>query len=506
MEQTNLINSTFRKKLDTIQNTVSTELQADNNIAKILCSKASSAITNYEALNGELRYTGTVCFSTTYTNELGEFFTISGQENFNGKIENENITVNFVPMFSSDVIELKVNSSNDEVKLTSVVETNVDGLFTEGINYYVNNNDNIVTNSNFVNFLTLNSNGKLNFNLEDNFEIKKNINKILFKSADVKILDYSLGTDYFTVEGVVFVNIGYEIGDENKELCHITKTIKFKEELEKEGITKDGQLALNASINNCEIRAELIQADEGSAINLNMPINVNYAYLMPYTSEVIVDAYSLKNKLNLNIESFKVAGNNIIKSFNEKIDGQFVIDDDAPRIIKIVSFCGENVTITNCFKENDNLVLEGLASVNVVYLEEDENETLNSVIVEVPFSVENRCEEINLEDEIIADAMVLDVDVKCKKGKEINIDMELCILVNAFNTTEEMALTMVTEGEQLTPKEACLQIYFAKKGNTLWDISKGLQCKPEQILDQNPDINLPLETNEKIVLFNNYQN
>jgi len=157
MEQTNLINSTYRKKLGTIQNNVSTELQAENNIAKILCSKASAVITNYESLNGELKFNGLVCFCVTYTNELGEFFTLSGSEGFSNKIENENININFVPMFNVETIELKVDSTSDEVKLSSTIETNIDGLFTDTLNYYVNTDDKIVTNSNFVNFYTLSS-------------------------------------------------------------------------------------------------------------------------------------------------------------------------------------------------------------------------------------------------------------------------------------------------------------------------------------------------------------
>jgi len=503
MEQTNLINSTIRKKLESVQSTVSTDLQSDNNIAKILCSKASSYITNYEALNGELRFSGNVCFSVTYTNELGEFFTLTGSENFNAKLENANISVNTVPMFKSNVIELKVSSTSDEVKLAATVETDVVALITESVNYYVNNSEEIITNSNFVNYSTLDSSGKLNFNLEENFECKEKINKILFKNADVKILDYSLGTDYFTVEGIVTVNIGYETGEENFELNHYTNCYKFKEELEKEGLTKEGYLLLNGSISDCDIRAELSENEGKSVVNLVIPINVNYAHILPATSEVVIDAYSLKNKLNLNIESFKVDGKSLMKTFEEKIDGQLIIDEEAPRIIKPISYCGENVSITNIFKDGDNLILEGVASVNVIYLEEDENETLNSVIVEVPFSIENRVDDIDAEDDLSACAIIKDVDVKCKKGKEINIQLELCIKVNAFNSLEEMALTNVTLGEEFTPKEACLQIYFARKGSTLWDISKGLLSKPEQILDQNPNINLPLEADEKIVLFKN---
>ena len=330
---------------------------------------------------------------------------------------------------------------------------------------------------------------------------------MLITTARAKILDYSLGTDYFTVEGVLFVNISYITNkDEQKEFKQFTKLYKFKEELEAENITKDGYLILTSNVNNCNITTEIVTSEDGTTVNFTIPVDVKYAYFKPTTNEVVVDAYSLKNKLNLNVESFKVDGKNVVKCFDEKIDGQMTIDDDAPRIIKFVAFCGENVSITNSFKENDNFVIEGVASVNVIYLEGDETERLNSVIIEVPFSVENKFDEFTDGDEVVVNGMVKDVEVKCKKGKEINLDLDLTFVANAFNSMEEMALTNVQVGEPLTPKEACLQIYFARKGNTLWDISKGLVAKPEQILDQNPNINLPLEQDEKIVLFRGNEN
>lgn len=501
MEQ-NTINSTFRKILGLVQNDVSTTLSSENTIAKILCSKATSVINNFEAINGELKFNGTVCFSVVYANELGELYSMEQSENFSGKLENEDISINTCALFKTDVIELKVNSSSDDVKLVATVETQVEGLLTESLNVYASNDENIITNSNFVNYTMLSKCDKASFNFEENFSCKEKIDKILYSKADVKVLDYSLGTDYFTIEGIIKFNCMYVAGEENKELKQFCKFYKFKEEIESEGISKDGFMIIRSMINNCMITTNITEKDDENIVTFSIPVDVHFAYLLSSSHEVVVDAYSLKNKLNLNIESFKVADKNILKCFDEKIDGQLVIDDDAPRIVKIMSCCGENVSITNSYKNGDNIVVEGLASVNVIFMEEDdENEKLNSIIVEVPFSIENRFDELMEGDDITSVAMIKDIDCKCKKGKEINLDLDLTICVNAFSTIEEMALTGVEAGEALSPKEACLQIYFARKGNTLWDISKGLGAKPEKILDQNPNINLPLEQDEKIVLF-----
>lgn len=502
MEQ-NVINSTFRKNLGVIQNEVGVTISADNNIAKILCSKAKSVINNYEAINGEIKFNGSVCFNVVYANELGEIFSLEQSENFSGKIENENISVNTCAIFKTDIIELKQNFSNDDVKLTATVETGVEGLLTDSVNAYESTDENIVTNSNFVSYTTLNKCDKVSFSFDENFSSKEPIERILMTNADVKILEYSLGTDYFTVEGVVMFNMMYVAGDETKQLKQYCKCYKFKEELESENLTKEGCLILRSQINNCLITTNVEPKEDEFVVNFSIPVDVNFAYLTTETHEVVVDAYSLKNKLNLNIESFAVAGNNLLKCFDEKIDGQLVISDDAPRIVKIISYCGENVSVTNAYKNEDNVVVEGLCSVNVIFLEEDdENDKLNSVVIEVPFSIENRFDEIQENDEITTTVMIKEIECKCKKGKEINVDIDLTICVNAFNSTEEMALTGVETREELTPKEACLQIYFARKGNTLWDISKGLGTKPEIILDQNPNLNLPLENDEKIILFN----
>lgn len=501
MEQ-NTINSTFRRNLGSTQNDVTTSLFTENNIAKILCTKATSVINNYEAINGELKFNGTVCFNVVYANELGELFSLDSSESFSGKVENSEVSTNTCALFKTDVIELKVVPSVDDVKLNATVETMVEGLVTESVNSYVTSDEDIITNSNFVEYKTLNKCDKASFNFEETFNSKEPINKILSTNACVKVLDYSLGTDYFTVEGIISFSCLYETGEENKELKQFCKVYKFKEELEAENVTKEGLMIFRTFINNCQITTNIETNNEENIVKFTIPVDVDYVYLQTVSHEVSVDAYSLKNKLNLNIESFKVAGKNLFKCFDERIDGSLEIGEDAPKIVKVISCYPENINVTNAYKNGDNVVVEGLASVNVVFMEDDdETERLNSVVIEVPFSVENRFEEMQDGDDITTAVMVKEIDCKCKKGKEINLDAELAICVNVFSTSEEMALTGVEIGEALTPKEACLQIYFARKGNTLWDISKGLLAKPELILDQNPNLNLPLNEDEKIVLF-----
>ena len=40
-----------------------------------------------------------------------------------------------------------------------------------------------------------------------------------------------------------------------------------------------------------------------------------------------------------------------------------------------------------------------------------------------------------------------------------------------------------------------------KDGDTIWDIAKEMNVSPDMILEQNPDLELPLKAGTKIVIY-----
>lgn len=510
MNETNLINSTFRKNLSAQQLNLASQIALEEPIAKILCVDASSRVDFYEALKGEIKLNGQVCFNVLCRTETNELVTLKSQENFSTKIEDDSIQPNTAILFKTDIIEFKSDLSSDEIKLNCALEISPQALITETVNNFSTQDNSIILNTNTVSFLSLKSKGKVDFNFEESFKTTDDVEKILLSKANVQVNNYSLGTGYFTIEGQVVLNVFYLLNSDKKELKNFVKCYKFKEELEVEDISKDGELNLQAVVNNCQLVTNINSDENEKTISFSVPIEVNYAYCTKNESEIAVDAYSLTDKLNLNIESFKISNKNENILLEEKIDGQVLLDENAPRILKLFGYGGENVSLTNVFVDNENLVIEGLASVVVVYSQEnfDEQEDVeefNSVVAELPFSLNFSQSDFN-GDVLFANALIKDIDIKIRKGREILIDMDISFAINSSNFVEEMALTNATISEPLSPREACLQIYFAKKGNTIWEISKGLITRPEIILEQNPEINLPLEDDTKIILYNPKRN
>jgi LysM repeat protein len=60
----------------------------------------------------------------------------------------------------------------------------------------------------------------------------------------------------------------------------------------------------------------------------------------------------------------------------------------------------------------------------------------------------------------------------------------------------------VCVGEEKPIDECSLYIYVVKPNDTLWDIAKEMNVSEDLIVEQNPDILLPLLPGSKLVIYN----
>ena len=104
-----------------------------------------------------------------------------------------------------------------------------------------------------------------------------------------------------------------------------------------------------------------------------------------------------------------------------KIDGSLTIEDDKPRIDKLLFVGGNSLCVSNSYLKDGEVVIEGIAKTNVVYLNDEEN-SLNSVQIEVPFVISDKFSQDNADGILVVDAILCDVDVVAKKGRELLFD------------------------------------------------------------------------------------
>ena len=139
--------------------------------------------------------------------------------------------------------------------------------------------------------------------------------------------------------------------------------------------------------------------------------------------------------------------------------------------------------------------MEGVLAVCVIYL--DDNDEYGSVSIDLPYSVTlPHCGEGA---DVRAESF--DVSAKVKRDREIEVTATVCVSADCYETCTIEGIDGVEEGEVMKPCEDAISIYYAKHGDTLWEVAKKLSMAPEKIAEQNPYAGEVLEEGENIVVY-----
>ena len=110
---------------------------------------------------------------------------------------------------------------------------------------------------------------------------------------------------------------------------------------------------------------------------------------------------------------------------------------------------------------------------------------------------------VEFDNSIILDAnvKVFDVDVMVKRGREIFFDAKAKAFVNVARARILGFIDKIEKKELLPDRDVALEIYFAKAGESFWDIAKNLKIPSEIISSQNENLIDPLEKDENIAIY-----
>jgi phospholipid N-methyltransferase len=145
------------------------------------------------------------------------------------------------------------------------------------------------------------------------------------------------------------------------------------------------------------------------------------------------------------------------------------------------------------------LNIEGVVTANVLYLN-DEQEMLQSVEIEIPYVLDKK---VDYQDGVVIEPNVklFDVDIAVKRGREIYFDAKAKAMVNITTQESVCMLSKIEKLEPLQERDVALEIYFAKAGESFWEIAKNLKIPAEIIASQNSNLVDPLEKDENIAIY-----
>ena len=508
--ETDKITSSYLKNLGEHQFNVEANLKTDDasNISKVIMGGANAYIDEIEMLNGEAHYTGAMVFDVLFVDAEGASHILSETIDINGKIQNDQISVLMRPIYSVEVVDCKVSEvDGDMAKVTATVAIKLNAVKTDEIETVKIDSPDIQLNSETARLHQLGTYGTAKIALNEDFESKQTVKRILITTSHTELKSASAGTGYISVEGELMINSLLEVEtDEGPALKNFMQTLQFKEEIENEQVAKDDEVFAFAFARPNDVVVSVNASSGDDVSNQNQTINISAEVTVKYITErevettISTDAFSMTNKTNIVSGTYLAQKPTKIEKFKTTIDGQTTIGDNEARIAKICAVTNEHLLVASSAVSDGELTIEGVAYATAIYLTDDDVPALQGVDLEVPFSSKFDVSS-DFDGELFVTGDVKDVDVKAKKGKEINISFDVCFLVFAHNTTSGVMIKDIELTEPLPASEFALEMYVAPKGSTLWDISKNMLVTEDVLLKQNPDLVFPLESSKTVVHF-----
>ena len=496
--ETNKFNVVKKKRLEKSTFGVECNVECNVEIEKILSVCHTAQATDAEILNGVVNFAGYIELCILYLTVDGEIGTLNSSCPFTSKFEDDAICVGDKVGIKVEVEDYSVESvTSSNIKISCTCEQFCMLVFEREIETIGSSDEDICQKSDEILVNTLVGEAKETFDVESDFAIKEPVRKIICSDSQVTVKSVESGVNFVSVGGEVVTRLLYLTENDRFETSFVTEN--FKEEVELEGVTREAISEASACIRRSAVKCEMETLEKGVDVKVTIPVDIKVISYLEKSETVVKDIYSTKCELQVSTSSFEMTKTTSTELFEEKIDGALTLDEDKPRVDKLMFVGGSNMVVTNSYVKNGEVFVEGVTKTNVVYLN-DETNSLNSVVVEVPFVVSDKADASD-DTQVSVDAILTDVDVVVKKGREFIFDAKLKINVQYFSEEVGAVISDVQTSEEYGQRDCAIELVFAQAGQSAWDIAKAIKVKEETIIFQNPNLTFPLEQDENVVVY-----
>lgn len=476
-------------------------LNEDESILKVLTinAKVDVSKTN-EIFKGEAQLSGKVITNIVYLNDKEEINNQISVSPFSYSLKNENIDLSSKINCDVNVVGCLVDKIyQNQIKVLTTLNLDNTIITNKDISYLSEPKENIYTKQKETNVVTYEGQSCEKFEETLSTTVKDGASKVLMTNVDYQIKDYNIGNGFVSVEGDFYVKILYVNKNEPKELQTVTIAKEFKQEIEVENLTKDHDIDLFLSVINEDVKVELEDKDDGTTIAVFLTALVCTNKYKSNNILCVSDVYSSESVLNTVLEEHTNSMCNRVQIIEDKIEGNVTLSDQEPRIDKYITTTNVCASVSNSYISDSVLTIEGIINANIIYLN-DELGGIQSVEIELPYVMDKKIEDVT--DAILeTNVCIYDVDVMTKRGREIYFDAKIKAYVNVTTNCKINMVSKIEEISKLQTKTHAIEVYYAKQGQSVWDIAKSLNVAPELITGQNPDMVDPLDKNQNIVLY-----
>lgn len=338
--------------------------------------------------------------------------------------------------------------------------------------------------------------GEKTVDINEDIEIgnaKFDINCIIRYSGHVNIKESRSVAGKVMVKGDLALNILY-CNDEGK-IDLIKETIPFGQMVETATVTEDCMSDTKASLSGFEIKPKADNDGKLRSFSVDAKILLSvFTYCVEDVS-VLIDAYS--RKYEIKTEKTEIELRKIAENVNDTFTVKGTVE--LAGIKKMIDLWCKSVKGEETL-ENGKLKAKGTLLVGALYF--DENDLPVFAERELPYSFER---DINLLGENYAEDIAVEVlgcSYLISNENSVDISAEMAAVGSVYEVTKKNVLSEldVDKDKKAQKKSECaLLVYFAEKGERLWDIAASHLADLEELKEIN-DISDDIIKEDKTLL------
>ena len=347
---------------------------------------------------------------------------------------------------------------------------------------------------------TLTGMSQQQFSINEILEANKSkpmIRSIVKSDINAVINDCKLLNDKAIIKGDVFIKILYDSVNPDNELETIEYTIPISQIIDVLGSSDDDICDVDLDILEDEFRIKSNNSEDENLIEVNLKLCASVLSYRENEIEFITDAYSTDYELNLNKD--KVNFNHIEDFVTESyIDKSTIEVEPSMSLAKIIDIWDEGIDLSSKI-EDEKLKFSGkinacILSINNEGVPEYTEKPINFEYISNAM-VEN-------DSKIDTNVKIVSIGYRIIANNSIEIKTEL-LFKSKISSSKEVFMVSdiyVDEDSPYSKDEASLIIYFADKGEDIWDIARNYHTTADAIKGENELESDVIEENSMILI------
>lgn len=471
-----------------------------SDMAKILRVDADAVVDNCTYSGGKIEVYGKICLTVLYVpeNDTKPVCSISTDMPFETQIENDRLTDGVRCVSFADVFNIEFNMLNArKLSVRSVVDLDIRAIKPREEEFIVsmdNADFEVCDETAVVYSLSCFTSTKFELNEVCDFPQGKPSGVSLLKT-DVKLLNYQTHviTGKIVVKGMVECCSIY-VTDANK-IEYISHEIPFSEVIDADGANEDSMCDLD--ISQCITSASLKADADGDMrlIELSILFSVGVMAYEQAEFSLVSDCFSCSGEVVCSKKDITLEKLIHKEEMTQSIKGTMSLEDNMPPILEVYNFKVKPY-VEQINVNAGEVIIEGSCDCYALYISDKESSPVCCAMSQVPFSFSVNINEVKHDHICDAKVNLENCSYNFNQTGDIDIRIGLSVVISVIEEYEKSFISdiAVSDNEDAERRHG-MSIYFAKKGDSLWNIAKKYKIPVNSIVKinklENPDMIQP---------------